>query len=394
MSEPSARTGDSAAQPRYDFDVIDLDSGSTHADVVLLTGEDKRVLELGPAGGYMTRAFTERGCTVVGIEIDAESARRAAIHCERMIVGDLDTLDLERELGDDRFDVIVAADVLEHLKDPLGALQRLRGFLTDDGAFVLSVPNVAHGSVRLALLSGRFDYQEIGLLDRTHLHFFTHDSLAEMLDDAELGIVALNRHDLNLDASEVPFDEGAVAPELRAALDADPDARTYQFVVKAVPMARAGLRELQLRLRTLAEERDALADALERERLAAAQATERAEELQRAFAEISGREGELRRALVDAHDQLLRRDAELERAQTGRVEELQEELQAAVDNAGAQIAHRDEQIRRLEVRLARIADSPPARLYGRLRALPGFNMIAKRRTAGFEAELRRSQQDG
>src|SRR5882672_1081462 len=88
-----------APAARYHFDEIDLESKSVHADVVKLVGTSKRVLELGPATGYMSRVFNERGCSVVGIEFDPKMAERAAEFCERVIVGDLDTLDLEAELG-------------------------------------------------------------------------------------------------------------------------------------------------------------------------------------------------------------------------------------------------------------------------------------------------------
>src|SRR3954452_2641118 len=295
MSDTSAERQSST--PRYDFDKVDLESDNVHADIVRLVGEDARVLELGPATGYMSRALVERGCSVVGIELDPAMAEQAAEVAERMIVGDLDRLDFDRELGEDRFEVIVAADVLEHLRDPLTVLRRLRAFLKPDGAFVISIPNVAHGSVRLALLEGNFDYREIGLLDSTHLHFFTRESFERMLDEAELGLAELHRHELNLDASEVPFDGGAAPKALREDLEKDPDARTYQFVVKAFPMDRGGLREIQARLREVAELRVA---------------AERSAELERAMAAIAGREGELRRALIDAHDQLVRRDEEME----------------------------------------------------------------------------------
>jgi SAM-dependent methyltransferase len=233
--------------PRYDFDGIDLDSGSVHADVVHLVEKGSRVLELGPATGYMSRVFSERGCAVVGIEVDPGMAERAAGFCERMIVGDLDALDLEAELGDERFDAIVAADVIEHLKDPLGALRRLRPFLREDGCFVISIPNVAHGSVRLALLSGRFEYRAWGLLDSTHLRFFTRETFERLLGEAELRLVELRRHELGLDASEVEFDKAAVPAELWEELEADPDARTYQFVVKAVPAGKRRWRKAHFR---------------------------------------------------------------------------------------------------------------------------------------------------
>jgi SAM-dependent methyltransferase len=327
-------TDRAAGSPRYDFDEIDLDSGNVHADVIHFVEKGSRVLELGPATGYMSRVFQERGCTVVGIEFDAGMAERAAEFCERMIVGDLDTLDLEAELGSDRFDAIVAADVIEHLKDPLGALQRLRRFLKEDGCFVISIPNLAHGSVRLALLSGRFEYRTRGLLDSTHLHFFTRETFEQLFDEAELGLVELRRHDLPLAASEVEFDESSLPAGLLEGLEADPDARTYQFVAKAIPMA-AENREAQRRQRSHAETDDQLT---------------------------------LRDAVNKQWEQRFRAETEPLRG------ELEDQ--------------RAENIR-LAVRLDRILASPPARAYAGLRGLPGLRAIRRRRKAGFEAELER-----
>lgn len=355
VNQPAEQT-QGAPSPRYDFDVIDLESGSTHADVVLLVGENQRVLELGPATGYMSRAFKERGCTVVGIELDPGMAEQAAPHLDSLIVGDLNHLDFEAELGDQRFDAIVAADVLEHLPDPLAVVRRLIPFLTDDGAFVLSIPNVAHGSVRLALLDGQFDYQDIGLLDRTHLTFFTRQTLEAMLDQAELGMAVLSRHELNLDASEVSFDADAVPDELRRRLDEDPDARTYQFVVKAVPMGRDGLRELQRRLR---EQAGASADLL--------RAEAQVQELGAALAQVVGREGELRRSLVEAHDQLLAQGEV--RDELERERELRSGDQAWGAELSAAMQAQQQQIGDLQRELGRMRRTPPLGIFRRLRSL-------------------------
>lgn len=341
MTGTRADQADSAQ--RYDFGPIEFGTGSVHADVVELTGDATRILELGPATGYMSRALADRGASVVAIEIDPEMAARAESFCERVIVGDLDSLNLDEELGDERFDVIVAADVLEHLKDPLGVLRTLRSFLNPGGHFVISIPNIAHGSVRLALLSGEFNYRDLGLLDATHLRFFTRETLIEMLDAAELGIIDLHRHELDLSASEVDFDPEVVSPELRQTLETDPDARTYQYVVKAIPMEGEGLRELQGRLRELAELR---------------QAAERAGELESALAQIGDREGELRRALIDAHDQLLRRDQELE------------ELQDVAHKRHEEIERLQAEAQELHRQLNRITTILPVRILYFFRRLP------------------------
>jgi len=403
------------ARYRYEFE-IDPTDGGTHATVVELAGCDRRILELGPATGYMSRAFRDRGCQVVAIELDPDMARHAAESCERVIVGDLDTLDLEVELGDDRFDVIVAADVLEHLKDPLSALRRVGRFLRPDGFVVASLPNVAHGSVRLALLEGRFDYRDLGLLDSTHLQFFTFQRVGELFDEAELCIVDLRRQDLDIEASEVQYDRESVSHQVRGALDADPNAHTYQFVVKAVPMSQTGFRELQRILRehadarTLAEHRaDHLALLLAERETAIAQLInaragqsedERGVELRRVLADLTRREGRLRAAAIQAHDALLERDEELRR----RGEDLDaigRELAAfrqrhaeQLRESAAVLAAREEELRRVRLRLRRILESPPARLYELVRHRPGVRRIVALRTAAYDAELRASRRLG
>ena len=130
--------------------------------------------------------------------------------------------------------MIVAADVLEHLKDPAGTLGRLRPFLALGGYFVISLPNVAHADVRLALLQGRFAYGHLGLLDRTHLRFFTRESVDALLAEAGLSVTEIFFQQLEIGASEVTFDPRLVPAGVIQAIERDPDARTYQFVVKAV----------------------------------------------------------------------------------------------------------------------------------------------------------------
>ena len=354
---PSALAGEGDSH-RYER-TIDVESESTHARVIELVGRDHRVLELGPSTGYMTELLRDRGCTVVGIEVDPAMAPEAERFSERVIVGDLDELDLEAELGDDRFDVIVAADVLEHLRDPLSLLRRLRPFLSAGGFVVISLPNIAHGSVRLALLEGQFEYRDTGLLDRTHLRFFTRQNIEQMLDDAELAIVTLYRQMLPVGNSEISFDPAAVPAELRDQLDHDPEAQTYQFVLKAIPLETAGLREVQRRMREMAEEIAAL-----RQRAG--------DQIELETARAQARE--LRGALIGAHDQLLRRDEQIQR------------MQQTVEDA-------EDELLRVQVRLDRILSSPPARAYSALGSIPGLRALKNARTAGYTSAVTRAQAD-
>jgi 2-polyprenyl-3-methyl-5-hydroxy-6-metoxy-1,4-benzoquinol methylase len=208
---------------------------NAHAFALELIGHDRRVLELGPAAGHFTKALVDRGCRVVAIEVDPAAAEHAARLAERMIVGDLsDPAVVESAIDDERFDVVVAGDVLEHLPDPLRVLRACRGALKPGGFVVLSLPNIAHADVKLQLLRGRFAYQDTGLLDRTHLHFFTLHSIEEMIRDAGFVMVDLRRVHYDVFATEQAVDPEDVAPAVLAAALADPESETYQFVVSAV----------------------------------------------------------------------------------------------------------------------------------------------------------------
>jgi 2-polyprenyl-3-methyl-5-hydroxy-6-metoxy-1,4-benzoquinol methylase len=209
------------------------DKNTSHALIAESVGHDKRVLDIGCATGYFAEVLAQRGCNVTGIEIDPEAARRAERHCERVIVGDVEHLDLENELDEGSFDVVVFGDVLEHLKDPLTALKRLKPSLQPEGYAVASIPNVAHGSVRLALLQGRFRYRSLGLLDETHLRFFTRESVERLFEDAGFLITDLKHTSRGIFDTEVEVEQDAVPEETLRLVRQDPESFTYQFVPTA-----------------------------------------------------------------------------------------------------------------------------------------------------------------
>jgi O-antigen biosynthesis protein len=239
-ASPSAQTeGQTApAQPEsagFKYRRYDDSPGSTHNLVVELVPERSSVLEFGSATGYMSDVLTRRrGCRVTGIELDPEAGEEAKAFSERVIVGDAETLDLEEHLGNERFDVVLFADVLEHLRDPAAMLSRVRPFVAEGGAVVASIPNVAHVSVRLALLSGEFRYRDLGLLDDTHLRFFTRSSIVDLFESAGYVVSTWRRRRIELDEAEIepPAD---VPNGLSSWLGSDPELTTYQFVVRAVP---------------------------------------------------------------------------------------------------------------------------------------------------------------
>ena len=221
--------------PRYDTDVDLSNRNNSHTLMVELVGGTKRVLDVGCATGYLAQALKERGCTVSGLEFDTEAAEEARSHLERLVIGDIERMDLAEAFGDERFDVIVFGDVLEHLKDPLAALRKAKALLAERGSVVASIPNIAHGSVRLALLAGRFDYQELGLLDSTHIRFFTRSSVEDLFRRAGMVPIDVRRTTAGFFDTPVPVRESEFSPEVVDAVLADPESSTYQFVLRAVP---------------------------------------------------------------------------------------------------------------------------------------------------------------
>jgi 2-polyprenyl-3-methyl-5-hydroxy-6-metoxy-1,4-benzoquinol methylase len=223
------------ASSKYDTTVDLADRNNSHTLMVELIGANKRVLDVGCANGYLAKVLVEHGCTVSGVEYDEKAAEQARPLLDQLVVGDLEQLDLVAELGTGRFDVVVFGDVLEHLRDPLPVLRSSRALLAPGGYAVLSIPNVAHGSVRLSLLKGRFDYRPLGLLDSTHIRFFTRDNLKALLRDAGFAATDFLRTTAGIYETELGVRPGDAPEDVVQQVLSDPDALTYQFVVRAVP---------------------------------------------------------------------------------------------------------------------------------------------------------------
>src|SRR4051794_21526692 len=153
-----------------------------HGKMLDAVGYDQRVLDVGCPSGYLAEPLWQRRNTIVGIELDPDAAREAERWCERVVVGDVESMDLPFEPAS--FDVILCGDVIEHLRDPREALARVRPFLRPGGRLVASTPNIANWAMRLSLLAGRWRYTDRGLLDRTHTHLFTRRTLVETVEAA------------------------------------------------------------------------------------------------------------------------------------------------------------------------------------------------------------------
>ncbi|OWK43922.1 putative glycosyltransferase [Fimbriiglobus ruber] len=283
--------------------------------VLQLVGEGKRVLSLGDADVGLLRALEAQGCEITRTPVDRTDRR--------------DNAPTPVQTSDD-FDVVLAVNTLEHVRDPLALLKDVKKKVRRDGFLVARVPNVAHGSVRLAILTGRFPFAD----GYEPVRFFTYESLVALFEKAGFAIGVIERQEADVTPPDGPAEAGTA--DLLEKLSAAPEFRTLQFVVVAYPLPSPGLGWLQTRLRALAEQN--------------AVATREAAEFRQDLAAIKGhvqllieqqesslrRERQLQAKVLEVHDQLARRDEELRAAHRGA-----QESAARSDAADSELARRE-----------------------------------------------------
>ncbi|MBK8182889.1 MAG: methyltransferase domain-containing protein [Candidatus Competibacteraceae bacterium] len=202
------------------------------------------VLDLGAGPGVLGRYLTETlHCVVDGVEYNPAAIAEAVAWYRHIECADLEQIRLAERFEGCRYDFIVCADILEHLRQPGHLLAQLAELLAPQGRILLSVPNAAYAGLIADLLAGEFRYRPEGLLDATHLRFFTRASLLRLLAEHDLRSRALDATVMALEQSEFAalWMEGAWAAAqpvelIRALLDR-PEALVYQFIVSAAPAA-------------------------------------------------------------------------------------------------------------------------------------------------------------
>lgn len=157
-----------------------------------IRGTPSAVLDIGCGEGLLgediKRAFK---CRVEGIEYVAQAAQKARSRLDRVMAGNIEEMDLSSFLDEKCFDYIIFGDVLEHLIDPWKILHRVRPYLKDDGVILTSIPNVGHISILLNLLGGRWPYEDAGLLDKTHLRFFTAKEIPSLFQSSGYRVTSM-----------------------------------------------------------------------------------------------------------------------------------------------------------------------------------------------------------
>jgi GT2 family glycosyltransferase/2-polyprenyl-3-methyl-5-hydroxy-6-metoxy-1,4-benzoquinol methylase len=199
-----------------------------------LVAPGSRVLDLGTGSGALGRHLQEaRRCRVDGVTLSAAERDEALAAYDRLEVLDLEDPAWAERFADRQYDVVVCADVLEHLREPERVLRACRRLLRPDGWLLVSVPNVAYAGMIVSLMHGDWTYGREGLLDRTHLRFYTRRSFTRLLDAEGWRVERVEPIELTWYYTEfwTPFDR--LPPAVALYLLAQPDASAYQLVFAA-----------------------------------------------------------------------------------------------------------------------------------------------------------------
>jgi len=183
---------------KYDNETFEVDKlKENNIDRIQLgmVPENSNVLEIGCATGYMSEYLIQKmGCKVTGIEIDPHHAETAKDKCHRFILGGIDDYSVQQQLDllvleQGRFDVVFMSQVIEHIASPENVLVKIQDWLDPKGCLVISTCNIAHWKYRLKLLFGKWEYEKYGILDETHLRFFTTHSFRKVLENCGYRVV-------------------------------------------------------------------------------------------------------------------------------------------------------------------------------------------------------------
>lgn len=215
--------------------VIDDSLQDSLSQIAAVIPADSCVLDLGAASGALGKYLSsQKNCTVDGVEYDEGRAVAAKRWYRNLKVGDLEALVLVDHFPENGYDFIVCADILEHLRSPGFLLSQFQALLADNGRVLLSVPNIAYAGVISSLMLGEFTYNSAGILDSTHVRFFTKSSLLRTL--REHGLHILNLKSVSKDPRNSEFRKyylDALPPNIFRAIAAQPEALAYQFIVEA-----------------------------------------------------------------------------------------------------------------------------------------------------------------
>ncbi|WP_171940788.1 class I SAM-dependent methyltransferase [Herbaspirillum rubrisubalbicans] len=216
--------------PAHDFHNPDLLS--------LMPETSSKIIEVGCSSGALAKAFKQKNsnCQYIGIEIDSDYIELAKRYCDKCLNLDIENVDDDFYLNNSDCDCWVFGDTLEHLRDPWKVLKKIRDNIQLNGKVVACIPNAQHWSLQVKLSIGDFRYEDQGLLDKTHLRWFTRQTIIEMFEQVGFKIEAGQprifdepNRDLFLPLIEKLADRAGVDSKV-----AIQDALPRQYVIRAI----------------------------------------------------------------------------------------------------------------------------------------------------------------
>lgn len=220
---------------------IDLSNkNNSHTKIINMIKPNSKVLEFGPAKGYMTKYLKQKlNCKVTCVELNSDFLPNIEPYSERIIISDIDKLDWKKEFPEPAsFDTIIFSDVLEHLYDPWMAVESCRYLLKENGSFLASIPHIGYSGLVASLLRGNFKYRSMGLLDKTHIRFFNRNSIIELFEKNGFYLHIFDSVTLHWRDSEFKEELADAPPDLLELVSRAPDSFVYQFVVEAKLMSK------------------------------------------------------------------------------------------------------------------------------------------------------------
>ncbi len=232
----------------YSDSSFSKDENSSWYKVYGFIKPNSTILDIGCSSGNFGEIINaEKKCIVDGVEIYEDDFIEAKKKLRNVFKLDIETDDLSAIK--EKYDYVYFGDVIEHLKDPVKSLVRIKKLLNSSGQIIFSIPNMAHLSVRLMLLQGKLEYGETGLLDKTHLHLYTHEEVQRVFNEAGFQIT-------KLDPVLKDFPKELIGKELQKVglkltnkfveFTRSTDASVYQYVGMAKPGSAINSKKLNI----------------------------------------------------------------------------------------------------------------------------------------------------
>ena len=224
----------------YEYQV-NTEAQTAPAKVVRMVGSNKRVLEVGAGPGSITKMLQLNDCRVTGVEIDPSAIEKLSEFCEAVYQCDLNATNWAAVLADSgTFDVLVAADVFEHLYTPQNSLLALKPFFSEESYLVVSLPHVGNNAIIASILDGDFEYRDWGLLDRTHIRFFGLKNMQDLFENAGYKIIDAEFVINPPEQTELASHWFKLSKKSIAVLEENKFGTIYQVVMKVVPSHFSG----------------------------------------------------------------------------------------------------------------------------------------------------------